>query len=244
MTHNSPIPSSLLDFKPIKCAEDILVSQRILPSFIFTEYLATITSRTYAQVAASPIKSHSIVKSHSPSKSRSPSPTDTIHSTDSNFINTTVRQKTEINTGLKCIYLLSLPYMKVGQLRKHMANLNFHMKSIINMSYVGKQVVECLVPKADIHSFRINARKNHIGVRENYDPTNHHDQTLRYWLSDLEYKTSQELHIDFIKRIAYEVANTNNPLTSAFYHQWVTGLGESKAFNNILKNIKASTTSV
>jgi len=152
----------------------------------------------------------------------------------------TARQRAEIETGVKCVYLLDLPYVKVGQLRKHMETLKFHMKSIINLSYVGKQVVECLISDTDIRSFRLNARKHHIGLHENFNPMNIRNHTLDFWLSDLQHKTAQELCTDFIKRMAKEVAGSNNPLTSEFYRMWAIGLGESKRFYDNLRNIKTS----
>ena len=121
-----------------------------------------------------------------------------------------------------------------------MEGLKFHMKSIVNLSYVGKQVVECLILDTDIRSFRLNARKHHIGLYENFDPMYILNHTLDFWLSDLNHKTSQELRMDFIKRIAKEVAGSNNALTSEFYRTWAIGLGESKRFYDNLKNAKTS----
>jgi len=157
-----------------------------------------------------------------------------------NIVKTTARQRAETKTGVQCIYLLDLPYVKVGQLRKHMESLKFHMKSIVNLSYVGKQIVECLVLDADIRAFRLNARKHHIGFRPDFDPSNRHDHTLQFWLPDLQHKTYQELRTDFLKRIAQEATGSNSPLTSEFYRTWAIGLGESKRFYDNLKNIKTS----
>lgn len=174
--------------------------------------------QSYAQVVASPMKVAS-------------SPISPVRS--SVTINK-VKHSVETKLSVKCVYMIGLPYQKIGQLRKNMKTLGFYINSIINLSYIGKTIVECVMKDVDMKKFKHVAKKNKLKVFERFDPCDYNDHSLDVYLA--EYKIGlkpSEIRAQFIERIANECLKSEHCLTEEFYREWARQLNAIVQFNQI-----------
>lgn len=145
-----------------------------------------------------------------------------------------VKHLMETSLGLKCVYVTGLPHQKIGRLRQHMQSLGFYTNSVLNLSYLGKNVVECLMKEPDFKAFNRVAKHNKVQVFERFDPCDYSDHSLDSHLGDYKIGLTQsELRTRFIERIANECLKCEYLLTDKFYRGWVDKLNASVQFIQI-----------
>lgn len=189
--------------------------------------------RSYADVVAGPPTKQPLPRSLS-LESGSISSTSSINSTPRK--EASVRRVAERLHAVKLVHILGLPYKKIGQLRHHMEGLQFCLKDIINMSYLGNRVVECLVRQRGFKSFRKSIRKNGLSLFEQYDPSSDKDNTLVSFLdSSIRTMSSKQIRVEFVRRIANESTSTRDLVAKAFFASWAAGLEMSKEFDMTVK---------
>jgi hypothetical protein len=166
---------------------------------------------TYAEVAAASPKSLS-VKPH-------------VILSVSNTKPTSAKQKAEAETGLRLAYVTGLPNLKVGQLRSHLTKLGFVYSDIVNVSYIGKHIVECILKHEGFVPFKEAALRHGLNVTVSYDPSDPNDHTFDEILGqDNGRKAAREIQLDFIKRIANETMHTRQAVGKVFFSHWAKGL--------------------
>lgn len=190
-------------------------------------------SRSYAEVVA---KSPSRASLPSPSSGKSGSVSSVSSVNSAPGERASARRVAERLHGIKLVHVLGLPHKKIGQLRQHMAGMNFRVKDIINMSYISNQVVECLVRQTGYKAFRKSIRKNALSAFEQYDPSNSRDSSLNVFLDEsIRTMSSRQILTEFIKRIATESNKTRDLIAKAFFASWAAGLNKSNEYYLIAK---------
>ena len=145
-----------------------------------------------------------------------------------------VKLAVETALQLKCVYVTGLPYQKVGQLRKNMKSLGFHMDSIINLSYLGKTIIECIIKESDLKRFKQVVKKNKFKLFERFDPCDHTDHSLDIHLGAYKIGLNpSEIRAQFIERIANECLKCEHSLVDKFYREWARRLNAVVQFNQI-----------
>lgn len=183
--------------------------------------------QSYAQVAASPKK---IVKSPIP-PFRPPVSVNKV------------KLAVETELQLKYIYVTGLPYQKVGQLRKNMKSLGFYMDSIINLSYLGKTIIECIMKDSDLKRFKQVVKKNKLKVFERFDPCDHTDHSLDVYLGAYKIGLNpSEIRAQFVERIANECLKCEHSLVDKFYREWARRLNAVVQFDQITGTLSSKVT--
>jgi hypothetical protein len=243
------IPSLVVSPLPHRIAKTTVVSLPAIvaqspanaaPSPAIVASSSAIITPPPAIVAHSPPRLYSQVVANSPiqpSLSRKSSSISSMSSINSiPRKEASVRRVAERIHGVKLVHVLGLPYKKIGQLRRHMETLKFHVQDIINMSFLSNRVVECLVRQRGYKAFRKTIRLNGLSAFEEYDPSSAKDNTLIAFLDEsIRTMSSKQILVEFVKRIARESNMTRDPVAKEFFASWAAGLNMSKEFYSIAK---------
>jgi hypothetical protein len=135
-----------------------------------------------------------------------------------------VRRAVERKYDVMTIYLLGVPLMKIGQMRKWLGERRFNLDSIHNLSYVGREVLELLIDPRHAKSFRLAATSNDLSVSQEVDSS---DPESCPWLANSKGIKDMARHVrkTFIARVACEGSTSNKSLVRNFYRDWASELG-------------------
>jgi hypothetical protein len=175
-------------------------------------------SASYASVVASPVKE--TPKSSSPAPPVRPS-----------VRLTKVKKVVEQETGMKCIYVTGMPFLKFGELRKFLRDKKFTVDKLINLSFMGERVCEVLLPTDYLPAFEKLARSYFFKTNPHFDPMDPSDHSMdRTLVSYYLGLNSKGKHERFIERIARDVKSAKDAAVGKFYAVWARKLDSQEYF--------------
>jgi hypothetical protein len=77
----------------------------------------------------------------------------------------------EAQHNVRRFYIGNLPHLRLSELKTHLFNLHIQLSKILNMSYVGKSVVEFIILDSYESSFRSRINLLSLHLLEKYDPS-------------------------------------------------------------------------
>ena len=148
---------------------------------------------------------------------------------------TPLKAKLEKAKKMKCIHMIGFPYMlKIGKLRNKLKLDGFRVDDILNLCFIGNQVLELIIKESGYKQFIKRARSiTSLYVYENYDPSDPSDATLDSYLKGVKGdKSIGELRNTFIERIAREYVNCIDSNLKEFYQSWAMRMKMERQFDD------------
>ena len=159
----------------------------------------------------------------------------TVRSTSSLF---RVKLEAETRSSLKCVYLINLPFIKIGELRTLFRQKGFTGDKILNLSFLGPRLCEFLVTKDYFDTFKSKAKRFGYIVHERFDPMDFSDHTFDSILGSYNagLGRKQKIH-QFAERVAKDVKSCKNMQVTRFYRTWAEKLECLDLFEGWIKTM-------
>ena len=121
---------------------------------------------------------------------------------------------------VKRVYVTNLPRLPLSQLKKHLFNLRFQLSKILNISYVGKSIVEFLIMEDYMPSMMGLLRRLQFPVLDRYHPGAVQD-------SAASESTKASVKDAFVTRLARLSQESNKEVVRDFFRGWLKTMGVS-----------------
>ena len=140
------------------------------------------------------------------------------------------RRHAEDQNSVKMLYLLNVPFKKIGMVRTYLRSKGLYLEDLVNVSWIGRKVLECMVRESGAKQFRKVANRHGFGCLDTFDPTDPHDPNWKI-IVDGDIPSRSVLNSEFIQRIANESVGSNDPLTGRMYGHWAVRMGKKDEFD-------------
>jgi hypothetical protein len=131
----------------------------------------------------------------------------------------------DLKHKVRRVYAANLPRLPLSQLKQHMFNLRFSLSKIMNISYVGRSIVEFTILEEYEYSFLASLRRCELHVIHAYDPSKVQDKNSNEDLTEV-------VRGNFIARLKRISIDSTRDLVRAYFADWhasevpVVGSGE------------------
>jgi hypothetical protein len=149
----------------------------------------------------------------------------------------TPKRIAEHTNKVKAIYLLNVLYDKVGKVRNYLRIKGIRTDDVINLSWIGKKVLECLVLESGFKQFKHMAEKHGLGLLTSFDPTDPHDSNWKV-INGGEMMSRPQLQANFIYRVALDSVRSNDPRVGEIFARWATEIKRKAEFEKRVEELR------
>jgi hypothetical protein len=132
----------------------------------------------------------------------------------------------DLKHNVRRIYVSNLPRLRLSELKKHLYALHFALSKILNISYVGKSIVEFTVMEEYEASMKAHLKRCELPILEEYHPGKAYDPKATTEIANAVLDA-------FKARLAHLAKDSARPPMKAFFEDWLQAVSSRTSLSPI-----------